>query len=439
MRSDPIDTTLESIQREEAEAAVHYRRNFVAGLIHGVFFQMSVAFSDITTVLPAFITYLTPGAVSVGLISTIQGIGEIIPQLFTAHLIDGKAHKKKYLLAIITLRWLSWALLAWLVFEFTLTRPMLVLGVLITLFAVFSLAGGMGTVIYADIFARAIPARRRGRFAGSKQIGGFILAILAGAIVTRILANETRFPFPVNYSLIFALAALALAVALIGFALIKEPPATATRQNKSFQEMLHQGMALVSANPNMRLFLASRAIMGVAIGMAPFYVVYARQAPDFQASTVGVFLTAQMIGAALSNILWAWMADAHGNKSVIIVSVAGAGMAAVVAVLAPMVYPAAYIVVFVLVGGMMSGMRIGYGNFILEMAPPAVRAACVAWQNTLIAPVMFLPLIAGALLGTAISFPLFFGIEAAIMAIGLVVSWRLVDPRHDPTGVCVTP
>jgi len=420
------------------ELTPNYRRNFTAGLIHGIFFQMSVAFGDITTVLPAFVTYLTPSTFAIGLMASIQGFGEVIPQLFTAHLIDGKQRKKNYLLAIITLRWISWALLAWLTFQYALTQPELVLGVLVTLFGLFSLAGGMGTVIYADIFARAIPARRRGRFTGAKQIGGFALAILAGWIVTKILANEAAFPFPTSYSLIFALSAISLAVALFGFALLREPVSTAKRQNSSFRAMLRQGMVLVKANPNMRLFLISRAIMGAAVGLASFYVVYARLELNMPGAAVGVFLIAQMAGAALSNILWAWMADVHGNKTVIIGSTATAGLAALLALVTPAIYPPAYIGVFVMLGVMMSGMRIGYGNFVLEMAPTEVRAACVAWQNTLVAPVVLLPLVVGALIGTVISFPAVFAAEAILMAIGLVVSWRLLDPRNDPRGVCIT-
>ena len=156
------------------------------------------------------------------------------------------------------------------------------------------------------------------------------------------------------------------------------------------------------------------------------------------AAAVGIFLMAQMAGAALSNVLWAWMSDSHGNKTVIIGSLAAAGLAALLAVVTPNIYPPAYIGVFILLGAMMSGMRIGYDNFVLEMASTEVRAACVAWQNTLVAPIMLLPLVVGALIGTVVSFPALFAAEAVLMAIGLVVSWRLVDPRHDPAGACIT-
>ena len=427
--------SLTSTAYKEAETYPDYRRNFTAGWVHGAFFQMSSAFGNIQTVLPAFVTFLTPSTVVIGLMATIQGVGEIIPQLFTAHLIDGKPRKKNYLLGIITWRWIAWALLAWLTFKYGVTRPGLVLAVLIILFGSFSLAGGMGSVVYADIFSRAIPAQRRGRFSGAKQIGGFALAILAGWIVKNILDSDSTLPFPTNFSLIFTLSAVTLAVAFVGFALIREPVSHVPRQNHSIKEMLRQGTTLVKTNSNLRLFLISRAVIGMTVGMASFYVVYARNDLNVSAGAVGLFLTAQMAGAAVSNILWGWLADGYGNKTVIVGTMMAAGLTAVFALTLPALYLPAYVVVFILLGAMLSGWRIGYNNFVLEMAPEKIRAACVAWQNTLIAPVTLLPLIAGALL-SSISFTAIFLAELGLIAIGLIASLRLQDPRHTPEGIC---
>lgn len=421
----------------EVESARYYHRNFIAGLIHGVFFQMSTAFGSIHTVLPAFVTLLTPSTIAVGLMAAIQGFGEIIPQLFTAYLIEDKPRKKPYLLAVITVRWLSWGFLAWLTYRYGLTRPGLVLTVLIALFGLFSLAGGMGTVVYADIFARAIPARRRGRFTGARQIFGFALAILAGWIVKLILDNETAFPFPTNYSLIFALSAATLAVAFTGFALIREPVYPVQPKSESLQAKLRQAIILVRINPNFRRFLTSRAVLGFAVGLAPFYIVHARQVLTISDGAIGLFLSVQMAGAALSNILWAWLADQYGNKYVITGTMISGGLAPLLALLLPGLAPVAYALVFVLLGAMLSGMRIGYNNFVLEMAAPEMRATCVALQNTLIAPITLFPLIGGFLI-QELSFLLVFGGQILLMGLGLLISLRLLDPRHGAAGACVT-
>jgi MFS family permease len=33
---------------------------------------------------------------------------------------------------------------------------------------------------------------------------------------------------------------------------------------------------------------------------------------------IGVYLSAQMAGAALSNLLWGWLGDRYGNRTVIV-------------------------------------------------------------------------------------------------------------------------
>lgn len=255
-------------------------------------------------------------------------------------------------------------------------------------------------------------------------------------MVKFILDNDEAFPFPTNYSLIFALSAVTLAVAFTGFALIREPVYPVQRQSESLAALLRRAITLVHVNPNFRRFLASRAILGLGIGLAPFYMVHARQSLDFDAGSIGIFLAAQMAGAALSNILWAWLADKYGNKPVIVGTTASAGLVPVLALLLPDLLPMAYALVFVLLGAMLSGLRIGYNNFILEMASPEMRATCVALQNTLIAPVTLFPLAAGFLI-QELSFLLVFGGEIILLGLGLLISLRLLDPRHDPAGACV--
>ncbi len=421
----------------EAESNRYYNRNFNAGIIHGIFFQMGSAFGSIHTVLPAFLALLITGATTaVGLMAAIEGVGTVLPQLFTAYLIEDKPRKKPYLILVIIIRFISWGILAWLTYSYGLSNPKLILVVLLTLFSIFSLAGGAGTVVYADIFGRAIPHNRRGRFSGGKQFGGFILAILAGWIVRYILGHETIFPFPINYSIIFSLSALSLAIALIGFALIQEPIYPSQNKTKSLRLMLGQASVLLKQHSNFRVFLLSRSTIGIAIGLAPFYIVHARGSSTFDGGQIGLFLTAQMAGAALSNLLWGWMADKYGNKPVMLGSILIGAAATITALIVPSIWPPAYALVFIFVGAMISGMKIGYSNFILEMAEPTMRATCVALQNTIILPVTALPLVTGFLL-ESISFPTIFKGELILLAIGFILSLKLIDPRQHKEGICV--
>ncbi|MEA3336658.1 MAG: MFS transporter [Chloroflexota bacterium] len=427
--------TLPSAQNGEV-LPEHYYRNFGAGLIHGVFFQASAAFSNIHTVLPSLVAMLTPAASAVGLMASLQAIGAVIPQLSTAYLIDGRQRKKPWLMAIIITRFLALGLLAWLIFQFGVSRPGLVLFALIGLFGLFSLIGGMGTVIYADIFARAIPARRRGRFAGSKQLFGFGLAILAGLVVKWILDQPERFPFATNYALIIALSAAVLAVALIGFALIKEPQGKNQRLLTSPRDLLRTSGQLFKGSNNLRMLLLNRSLLTLSLALAPFFVVYAHNDLNVAASVIGLYLALQMVGAASSNILWAWLSDSYGNRLVIVGVGLTFALAAGLAWLTPSHMSWLFGGVFLLLGATLSGVQVGYSNIILEMADESTRPVCVALQNTALAPLAFAPLLVG-FLAAWWSYPTLFAI-AGILALAslLVAIMFLREPRYDPTARC---
>ncbi|MCA9932666.1 MAG: MFS transporter [Ardenticatenaceae bacterium] len=419
----------------EAETQRYYQRNFLAGLVHGVFFQASAALGSIHTVLPAFVALLTPSTLAVGLMAAVQGVGEVVPQMFTAYLIEDRPRKKPYLLWIITTRWVSWAVLAYLTFAFGTTRPMLVLTVLITLFTIFSIAGGMGTVVYADVFSKAIPAQRRGRFTGLRQLVGYALAIGAGYVVKWVLDDPVRFPYPTNYAFIFLLSALALLVAFSGFAGIKEPVYPVQRTSQSLRGMLQRALFLARVNPNFRRLLGARALTTAVLAIAPFYVVYARTELVVDAGMVGVYLSAQMAGGALSNLLWGWLADRFGNRAVIVGTAVSGALSPLFALLAPM-NTLFFLPVFAFLGATTSGMRLGYSNFILEMASVELRPTCVALQNTLLTPVSLLPLFVGGLV-LIMSYPVMLSIGAVLMLLNIWVAYRLLDPRHGAEGACL--
>jgi MFS family permease len=405
--------------------------------VHGIFFQASAAFGSIHTVLPSFVALLTSSTIAVGLMASIQGVGEVVPQMFTAYLIEDRPRKKSYLLAIITIRWVSWAILAFLTLSFGITRPNLVLAVLIGLFGLFSMAGGMGTVIYADIFSKAIPARRRGRFTGLRQLLGYLLAIGAGYVVKLILGDPGRFPFSGNYALIFALSAACLLVAFTGFALIREPVYPVKKLSASLGHLLRRALVLARMNANFRRLLAARGLTTAVLALSPFYVVYAQSKIGVDAGMVGLYLSAQMAGAALSNPLWGWMGDRYGKRAVIAGTAITGGLAPLLSLLAPYTSAALFLPVFACLGATLSGTRLGYSNFILEMAPVELRPTCVALQNTLLAPVALLPLIVGALI-EAWSYPVLLAAGIALMALTFYLALRLLDPRHGADGACLT-
>jgi hypothetical protein len=229
-------------------------------------------------------------------------------------------------------------------------------------------------------------------------------------VVAWILDNQERFPYPSNYALIFALASAGLLIAFSGFAMIQEPPGTAERRTKSLGEMLRASMQLARDNPNFRRLLVGNGLTAAMLSIAPFFTV-AALGMGVSEATVGLYLSTQMAVAGLAASAAALSATVVGESTLFLT--------------------------FFLTGATMSGFRLGYPNFILEMAPEHLRATCVALQNTLLAPLVILPLVVG-LLASTVSLSWVFGAVAALMAVGVFVTWRLIDPRKDPAGACIT-
>ncbi len=428
---------MDTIRRRDLSRPADYRRNFAGGLIHGVFFQLSEAFSNINTVLPSFVATLTGSTVVIGLMVVAQQLGQVIPQMFTAYHVEDHRYEKPILMWIITMRWLSWGLLAVVTAMLALEMPDLVLILLVALFAAFSLAGGVGSVVYADVFAKAIPTERRGRFAGWKQLIGYALAIGAGWIVAWILSDTARIPYPMNYGLIFALAAVFLLIAFIGIVIVKEPPSTHGRQTESFAASVRRAGHLTMVNRNFRRLIAARGLTAVLVMSAPFFVLFALDDIGVSQAAVGIYLAAQMMGAALSNLLWGYLGDRFGNRSVIIgTSVAGLG-AALAGIAALAVGPTPLFLTFFLVGATMSGLRLGYSNIILEMAPDYLRATCVALLGTLLAPLTLVPLAIG-IVATWVPLAFVLAMDAIAMVGAVIAAVLLQDPRHDADGACIT-
>jgi len=179
----------------------------------------------------------------------------------------------------------------------------------------------------------------------------------------------------------------------------------------------------------------ARGLTGILLMTAPFFVLFALDDIGVAKASIGLYLAAQMTGAALSNLLWGWLGDHFGNRTVLI-GTSLVGLAAPVAALAAIVAgPMPLYLTFFFIGAAMSGLRLGYANIILEMAPDHLRATCVALLGTLLAPLALLPLAIGiAVTWIPLAVVLVLDVVAMMGAVAMTILLR--DPRHTDEGIC---
>ncbi len=210
---------------------------------------------------------------------------------------------------------------------------------------------------------------------------------------------------------------------------VKEPIEDVHKNQLNFKEFLKKAFRILKSDDNYRRFLGVQ-ILGGAISLAlPFYVLYAKDILSVKLGMVGIFLSAQMLGGVLSNVLWAYLSDYIGNKRVIQVSVFLGLIAPLIALLTPTYLPKLFILVFVLLGFSIMGQVIGNTNFLLDIAPSKNRPTYMSVRGTLRAPVVAFPLIGGFIV-QHISYNFLFIITILTVCAGFILSFQLNEPRR---------
>lgn len=419
-------------QRSLLQSIDKVKWNFSMGILYGIFFTGGLAFSDPSTVLPIFLGNFTDSKTLIGLsaavMSTFGGIGSLLPQLFVASKLESKASKRPVLRIAITVRALCWGLLALITYWFGRSHPLGIIVALLFLLTLFTFMGGIAVVPFYDIWAKAIPPTLRGRFFGYLQLFGGILAIGSGFIVKIVLGNK-GIDFPSNYSFLFLLTFIFIGISYLALGSVKEPPDDVYTKQLRFGEFLKKALHILKIDDNYKLFLVVQ-IFGGAMALAlPFYVVYAKDVLGITLGMVGIFLSAQMLGSVISNLLWGYLSDFVGNKKVIQISIFLCLTAPLIALITPSHLSALFIPLFVLIGFSMTGQMIGNTNFLLDISPPKDRPTYISLRGTLRFPVMIFPLIGGIII-QHISYSFLFLVTILSVLFGFILTFRLHEPRE---------
>jgi MFS family permease len=408
------------------------RFNFVCGLLHGVFYRAGMAFSEPTSVLPVFLSHFTGSLTMIGVFSALIQGGGTLPLLFVANRLERACRKKPVLLAAIWVRAAAWGILGVLVFFWRDGDTTLVLMALLTLLFIFSFAGGVATVPFNDLWAKALPATMRGRFFGYRQLWGGVMALGAAYVVKRVL-GDPELVFPNNYGLLFLLSFAFLVISYIALSSVREPEGDIIETPRRMSTFLGQSLRMIREDRNFGRFLLSRLTIGFTAFALPFYVLYGQQELQMPAERIGLLVGAQVAGAILSNIVWAELSDRVGNRSVIMLTGLVAVLIPVLSLVSTYVGGSTLLVaVFALIGAQISGAGIGFKNYLLEIAPVPLRPAYIAVAGTLSGFLFLLP-IAGGFVVDLWGYQAAFAATAVVVAVGLASSWALKCVRK-PAG-----
>ncbi len=407
-----------------AEVAGNYRWNFTVNLLDGTAFWFGISFASATTILPLFVSKLTPNPLALGLLAVLAQSGWFLPQLFTANAVEQLPRKKP---VAVNLAIFLEGMPVWLLVVAAVVAgqsPGWALLIFLIGYAWHSLGGGVIATAYQDLIARCFPVDRRGRVLGIQAVIGFGAGILGAAFSAWLLKTA---PFPANFAYTFIIAATAIMVSFIFLGLTREPVqpvSTAPQSNRQFWAGLPD---ILRRDHNYRRFLAARLLMalgGMGVGFVTVAAVSRWQTPD---STVGVYTGVLLVGQTIGNLTLGWLADRYGHKLSLELAALASFLAFAMAWLAPS--PAWYYAVFALLGFTEGGIMVSGMLIVMEFCEAGRRPTYVGLTNTAVGLIsMAAPLLGAWLAGLSYNW-LFALSTAANLAALAAMRWWVQEPR----------
>lgn len=268
-----------------------------------------------------------------------------------------------------------------------------ILGLLI----LFSLARGLCSIAFKDVVGKTVPKTRRGRLTGyAATLSGLLTLGVSGVLLAMSGASASPWFFPALLSIAGVLWILAAG----SFASISETPGATEGGNNALSEAFKM-LSILRTDASFRRFVVVRALL-ISTGLAaPYYVVLAREAQGAGAS-LGAFVLASGLAAALSSAFWGRYAD-RSSRAVLVMAAGGASALGLCvsllhfAGLLTGVLVWAYPLAFFLLAVAHSGVRVGRKTYILDLAGGQKRTDYVAVSNSTIGAILLLSGALGAL------------------------------------------
>jgi Na+/melibiose symporter-like transporter len=387
------------------------RWNFTVMAAESAAFQIAMSWVDPIAVLPLFIDRLAQSTVLVGLVTVLQRLGWILPQLPMAAILGHRPRRLPYLqwgVFFGRLPFLAFVVYLWI---YGIRNPGFVLAFMMVGYLSVALGNGIVTVSWQDIIAKSIPGTVRGRFFATMQFATAVGAVGVGFGV-RMMLGPSGPGFPLGYTILFTCMAVFLCLSTLGCAITREPIRPVLERPQSVRQLIGSARPMLRDHGDFR-GLVLIAILGSSMSFTtPFYVVYATRILGVPEQLAGVYIWASVLGGAGFSILWGHLNDRRGPLTVIRAGCAFVIIAPVLAVSIPLVLravgivalgslpllPYVFALVFVVGGSTNGALWMGSMNYLFELCDHRDRPRYIAILNYLALPGALVPLLIGWLL-----------------------------------------
>ncbi len=415
-----------SITDFDREVQRNYRHNFTVNFLDGTTFWFGSSFIASSVILPLYVSHFTDRDILIGLVAVISSGGFFLPQLFTANWVEHVPVKKDIpvKIGLFTER-LPIILLAPAAALLAIRAPNLALTAFFFLFAWHVIGAGLTGVGWQDMLAKVIPVKNRGRFMGLTNFGGTVTGILGAGTAAWLLG---RFPFPGGYIACFGIAAVFIMISWVFLAQTREPPLANRERPVSQRDYWKKLPLILKSDPNFVRFLFCTGVINIGSMSLGFLAVYAQRHWNLPDSTVGAYTAAMLVGQALANLLFGWLADRHGYKVIIELGTLAMILCTGLALIAPS--PGWFGLVFALRGVMAASTLLAM-LIAFEFSKPDIRPTYIGMTSTATGVSAAIAPVIGGWLAASVGYSGLFQAAVGVGLLGLLMLRFLVrEPRR---------
>lgn len=368
--------------------------NHIKNILHGFFLAIGTTIAEPSTILPLIINYFGGGSMMIGFFAALQRGGAIVVQLFAAFHAQSYTYMIPHLRKVFFIRFLSWFLIGVAIFLFGDKYPTLTLFFIGFGLFIFSFSAGFAAIYFREIMAKIFSHKFRGKTMAYRQFfsgaGGLLSGILAAWILE---AYDT----PTSYAMLFIISAFLMGFGYLAFALVDEPiKEDIVKKESSFRKFLQNAWGILAADRYLQIQVATFLLAYGYLIALPFIILDAKEKIELDGAAIGTFITIQMVGAMLSNLLWGKLSMASKDKLIARLSILFQLVAISIALFANSFFE--YALIFFILGASMDGNRIASSNLILKIAPPQKRPIYIALQMNIVSLGMFFSIFGGLIL-----------------------------------------
>lgn len=416
----------------------HIRRNYFLGVLNGAIFGFVDAIWAPSLVLALFVAQLGGSNFLIGLLPAIYNGGWFLPQFLVSHRLDRMPFKKGPYLAAALVRVVCLILIVLSTFVIGTSNPELLLGLFFIFYVTYSFLAGLAGNAFMTMVGKIIPLQRRGSFFGMRDLTGTAAGIVAGILIAFVLAPQGGPAFPYNFGIIFILTLVTVAAGLGLFGLVVEPRDKTDGEGVTLRDQTYAARRVWRDNLMFRRFLTTRIVLALADVATPFYAIYATRQLGAPEQIVGLYIGLTTVSAMVTNPVWSWISDHHGNRPMLFAAAFTALAMPFIAFVFGLVPPSPLLVLpfgilFVFYGAGRTAGNIAFPTYLLEIAPASERSLYIGFTNTLLGVATFIPAGGGILLDLFGFIPLWI-ISILIGFLGMWLARGLIEPRRAASG-----